>query len=554
MAYNNYLQLNTIDNAGILNITDPSDGYKGYISISNINNTGTTNATHININGTTITNTGTGLSTLSDADVKTVVIRENSSLEMDSDCHITNLNCNAPYTNPITVNGGTIDNIYISGTVTLNNVISTGEVSSEGAGGTITINSGIYNKVNNYSFLTINNGNITTLQNNVIWDATINNGTIGTVTNKGNLYVLGGELGKITNEGQLIIGEKDGIVNTNSPRISTLANNTYAINSPSNYTVKYYDGIFTSRMNIVINATITDIEDGYTVYTAPDYDELGNLTGTYSMTLRQVVDVDTKIACVEGICYESLQEAIDASVRNYNEDDGCPEVRIGDDFYFSVELDEDLVLDPQYTVSVNLNYHNLNDNGHNIPDNITLRNGSRNGTDLQSSLSKFLGNVLGTNDTSKNVIITKMADGNALDTSKTYKLYRYETGSYLPVKVSSESAGHYSIGKDTLELKSIKGRVYIDDLSTGDYMLKDNYDNELEFNVYENGTLSQNIKENNSNNNYGRLTASAIATLIVTIQTGITRYGYILLGMMFIIVIITALLLYRKNKSMKETI
>ena len=552
------IQLNSATNAGTFNLTGNHPTYRSYISINEITNTGNLTLNKVNLNGTKIIDEETGLLTLENSEVKMVIINNSSLITMDYSSYITNLNIWGHWNSTLTLNAGTAKTISTNGNIILNGINAT-DVDIN-VGGSLIVNAGTFNKITcEGNTLTINNGNIGTLINDAgsSWGpATISNGTIGTINNRrGYIALEGGTVGKIVNTGSLRIGVKDGIVNTNSPVVRTVANNTYAITSGTDaYSFYYYDGVFTSRMNIVINASITEVEDGYTIYTAPDYDGEGNLTGTYSMTLRHVAETDTKIACVGGICYGTLQEAIDASVRNYTEDDGCPEVRIGDDFYFSVELDEDLVLDPQYTVSVNLNYHNLNDNGHNIPDNITLRNGSRNGTDLESSLSKFLGNVLGANDTSKDIIITKMEDGNALDTSKTYKLYKYDGDAYKPLKVNSDGAGKYSIGKSEETLKPIKGRVYINDLSTGEYMLKDDHNNELQFTVYENGTLSQNIKENNSNNNYGRLTASAVATLIVTIQTGITRYGYILLGIMFIIVIITALLLYRKNKSMKETI
>ena len=84
-------------------------------------------------------------------------------------------------------------------------------------------------------------------------------------------------------------------------------------------------------------------------------------------------------------------------------------------------------------------------------------------------------------------------------------------------------------------------------------MLKDNLDNELEFTIYNDGTISPNIKENITSN-YGRISSSAVATLIVTIQTGIFRNKYILIGITIIVLAIIGLLIIRKNKSMKETI
>ena len=59
-------------------------------------------------------------------------------------------------------------------------------------------------------------------------------------------------------------------------------------------------------------------------------------------------------------------------------------------------------------------------------------------------------------------------------------------------------------------------------------MLKDNLDNELEFTIYEDGGLSPNVRENIVSE-YGHMSASAVATLIITIQTGIIRFRFILI-------------------------
>lgn len=547
------------------------------------NTTGTLNITGGNVSSLyshdSTTLSGTTVNTLlnyEDSDLSMVNSRVSnrldnySSFTMDENSSINELNNYAP----LTLTAGSINTLKNYRALTISGARVTGVLTNDSDNEPVIVNSGSINTFENKCSqceFNINGGTLSELKNRLATSNTIINGGIvkyivnGTDGYSAGLTILGGTIGSVNNtkSSRLTVGSKDGIVNTNSPHFITTDEYTtvygrsytgyYSIVSTTTGTVNFYDGSFTSPNVNVLNTNITDSEPGYSIYIAPDYDGEGDLTGTYTMTLKPIADVDTKIACVEGICYDTVQDAIDASVRNYTEADGCPEVMISSEFYFAVELDADLVLDPQYTLTINLNQHNLNDNGHVIPDNITLRNGSRNGTDLQSSLSRFLANVLGGNDTTKDIIITKMSDGKALDTSKTYKLYKYEDGSYKPIKVDSDGAGHYNIGNDTLELKSIKGRVYISKLSAGEYMLKDNLDTELEFNVYEDGTLSPNIKENITTD-YGRMTASAVATLIVTIQTGVTRYGYILLGIMFIIAVITVLSLYRKSKSIKETI
>ena len=557
------------------NLTNASQFTLADGNIKEATNTGTLNVNGGNvkkaindgtmtINGATatnVTNNSTGSLSLTSGSISEK-LTNTGSLTLDSESVIEGLFNNT--TERITLNAGTIRSITNTGNLTINGAT----INSIQNAGHLIINSGTIKYLENVYYTSndqiasetkrtveVNGGTFT---ENVWNDYTmiINNGTFKTITNCLNgsacpMTILGGQFTSITNErsGYLTIGSKDGNVNTVSPIINNPIG--YAITHKGNE-FNFYDGKFVSNKSIVIDAQIDDVEENYVPYISTDYDEFGNLTGTYSMTLKGLGETDVKIACVEGICYNTVQEAIDASVRNYSEEYGCPEVKIGDQFYFSVELDADLVLDPQYTLTINLNYHNINDNGFVIPDNITLRNGSRNGEDLQSSLSKFLANVFGTDNTSKDIIITKMEDGNALDTAKTYKLYRLENGTYAPLKVDSNGAGKYSIGKETENLKSIKGRIYINNLSTGEYMLKDNLDNELQFTVYEDGTLSSNVRENFTSE-YGHMTASAVATLIVSIQTGQFRIIYPLIGLI-VITLLIILLLNIKRKSIKETI
>ncbi|MBR4830949.1 MAG: InlB B-repeat-containing protein [Bacilli bacterium] len=482
----------------------------------------------------------------------TISTLENSSmsLSLGTGAYIKNLSTSAGNSNnDLTLTGGTVEKIINGEKLVLDGTEVLYYVENHD---TLTINSGTVNGINNVynSNVTINGGVIRylNLDSDRGTEATINNGTIGsiTITNyHGAATILGGEIGPITNKGQLTIGTKDGIVNTNSPKITN--NGGYAITS-SGYDsfVKIYDGYFKSTKSIVIDATIDDVETGFIPYASPEYDELGVLTGKHIMYLKHAEEVDTKIACVQGICYNTLQEAINASVQNYTEQNGCPEVKIGDEFYFSVELTEDLVLDPQYSLTINLNYHNINDNGFTIPDNITLRNGSRNGEDLQSNISKLLSSIFGINDNGKDIIITRMEDGNALDTSKTYNLYKYEGSSYELVKVNPDGAGKYTIGRKTTDLKPIKGRIYLNDLDAGEYKLVDNYNTELQFTIYDDGTLSPNIKENIISD-FGHMSASSVATLVITIQTGIMKVNYLLIAISIIAVLSIMFVLKRKS-------
>lgn len=544
--------VNSIINSGTLNENNGN--------VNTITNTGTLTCSNYSSSGQKIINSGSGALTLDNASIHEVSNRDNATITLNgAGSSITTFD-NSSLT-PMTFTEGTIYEFNNSGNqtnVTINGLSVTNKLQNYG---TMTINSGNIKYAYNYGngTTTINGGTFTSIYNgqNVSYTTnnslTINNVTATNIYNyNGTLEILDGNIGYIYNKAVLTLGKDDGTISLTNPRVNN-SNGDYAIYNVG--TFNFYDGLLTGKNNLVINGNVSDIVSGYTVYTAPDYDEQSQLIGTYSMTLKPVAETDTKIACVNGICYNTLQEAINASVQNCDETNICPDVTIGDQFYFGIELDADLELAPQYSLTIDLNFHNMNTNGHIIPDNITLINGSVNGNNLQSSLAKFLSNVFGTNDNSKDIIITKMEDGNALDTTRTYKLYRLENGSYSPIKVDSDGAGKYSLGKETTDMKSIKGRIYINNVDAGEYMLKDNLDNELEFTIYDDGSLSPNIRENIISD-YGHMSASAVATLIISIQTGIVRIRYILIGTIAVILILIGLLLYNRNKltNKKETI
>ena len=468
----------------------------------------------------------------------------------------------------ITINGTESLGIYNAGSLTFNTGIVTYDIYNA-CNGNAVINGGtirgVYNRQighynNNYYGEYTNEFKMYWIQSNNNTTMTINGGDIQAVYNRGTLDILGGNIGSILNTSPtygssqkaitptLTIGSKDGNVSVASPLVTNTTG--YAVTTSDQSVFNFYDGRLVSSKNLVVDGPITDLETNYDTNIDPDYDEHGDLTGTYSMTLKVHQEEETKIACVNNICYTTLQEAINASVQNYDSETGCPNVIIGDQFFFDVELDDDLVLDPQYTVTIDLNHHNINDNGYNIPENIILINGSRNGSNLQSSLARFLSNVFDSGNTNKDIIITNMEDGNALDTSKTYNLYKYNGTAYLLVEVDSDGAGKYSMGKETTDMKPIKGRLYLNDLPNGEYKLKDNYNNELEFTIYDDGTLTSNVRENIVSE-YGHLSASAVATLIISIQTGITRVSYILI-ILLVLGVLTKLLLMKKNKSKKK--
>ena len=597
----------------VTNATIDSINSSGNLSVTSTNvvNTITSSGGALNLDTVTvktINNNGSTTLSMTNTQVSVAVNNNDTSTIVINDVNST-INTLYNYTStPYTLSSGKISTLYnkrvtltLEG-VTINNAVyNTGNliinagyiyIINNSGDGNIELNGGetsiIYNKYtfcqnlssrcylseydNDFNSINFNGGHDTSSHASQYYapTVTINGGNvIQSFNNRGIGTILGGTVTQVNMnkiitysndygynyDATLTIGTKDGIVSTTSPSINNQSSFAITTNQGSYYVkINFYDGKLTGKtQNSILSGEFTDMETNYLPTIVPDIDEHGDPTGAYSMILKLSTDTDTKIACVNGICYTTLQEAIDASAQNCGEDNVCPTVTIGDEIYFSIELDADLVLNPQYSLTIDLNHHNLNKNGYNIPENINVINGSIDGEDLNSSLARFLSNVFNANNSTKDIIITNMSDGNALDTAKTYNLYKYEDTAYLPIKVNSDGAGKYSYGKETLDMKSIKGRLYLNDMPAGEYKLKDNYDNELEFTIYEDGTLSPNIRENVVSE-FGHLSASAVATLIITIQTGIIRFRFILI-ILLIIIGLAMLLLMKKNKSLnkKET-
>jgi len=164
------------------------------------------------------------------------------------------------------------------------------------------------------------------------------------------------------------------------------------------------------------------------------------------------------------------------------------------------------------------------------------------------SLSKFLSNIFGISNDTKDIIIYEMSDGSILSSSNTYKLYKLEDKKYNIVKVEEESIGEYSLGKEE-NLRTIKGKIYIKGLEEGQYKLVGNDNKELDFEIYEDG-VSNNIREKISTNAEKKTTV--LATLILQLRTGVTKVPYIPIILMLIVLILALVaILKRNNKKCK---
>ena len=136
-----------------------------------------------------------------------------------------------------------------------------------------------------------------------------------------------------------------------------------------------------------------------------------------------------------------------------------------------------------------------------------------------------------------------MDDGSKLLSNKTYKLYK--DGKIVNIK--ENTLGRYSISGDEEEMRTVRGRIYINDISEGVYEIIDNDGKKVSFNITEEGKIYGNAKDNVVKERV--IEASAIAELIISMQTGVMQGRYLLL-ITLISIIGILLLMIKRQKSM----
>ena len=370
-------------------------------------------------------------------------------------------------------------------------------------------------------------GNVSNSGETLMTDNAINGG----VTNSGSLTITSGTIDNpngvgIVNNGSLILGEDDENVSTTIPSVK---GSTIGIEGGLNF----YDGVVTgSKTETAITGSVNTPEN-YIVRSYTD-DE----AGTISAILEQNGEEDSRVIVVNKINFDDIQAAIDYSAAN-----GQPDMVL----YVDYTLTYDLIVPDGVTIVLKLNgYHLLNPDGNNIPDNLVIQD--ENNQNVSGSLSKFLANVL-SND-SKDIIIYEMDDGSKLSAERVYKLYKLENGTYNIVNMNKEEEiGRYTTGNSLEEMRTVRSRIYINKLETGTYKLVDDRNKEINFTV-SSDSVSDNIRENNSNTTLGKVIASDTAELILNIQTGIIKVNY--LAILLIITFAIVLLLVTKKKKQEE--
>ena len=531
-----------------------------------------------------IENTGSGTITLNEGNIATTnrginssagkVVINNSTIS--SNIPITNTgtsllriqgektNITAPYTLQNAISNSSVsteeDSVIIdSGTIT-------GQVSNTGSGtitiddgtingpvinvieGKLIINSGEFLKISNsgLGIVDINGGTITSPTDPAISnsDGTVNvsnvnldnvetgisqnrGGTVNidqsVVINATNVGVYNGSTGTIN------IGKKDGSVIPTEPSIKGTNYGLQNINASGK--INFYDGIITGASNQSMSGTTNEVEPGYKVKRAANPD------GTESATLELIGDTE-RVLQSGGLNYTDLQAAINAA------GDEETEMILYDD----INLTSDIIVPSGKTIKLRLNGHEIIYNDHQIKGEgkfITIdQSGSEH--NILGSIVNLVKNALNidTNEINKNIVVYEMNDGSKLQSNKTYKLYK--DGKQVKVE-EGDSLGRYIIGNIEEEMKTVRGRIYLNNLSSGEYEVIDNDGKKIGFTITETGEVYGSVRE--SVNTQRVLVASAISELILSIQTGMTSIKYLLLISLVSIIIVLLVIIQRKKSS-----
>ena len=381
------------------------------------------------------------------------------------------------------------------------------------------------NIMNNTSII---KGGTVTLSNNTMngtlkinaTDAIILSGTVNTTSEFGI---------EVSNYSTLTLGVDDENISKESPSIKgqkgILLNNNSILN--------FYDGIVISDLDkdTIIGTVITPT--GYVVNVV-NYTEENVRKATLGVQGQE----EARIVVVNKINFESIHDAIAYSAAN----GGLDAV-----LYADVTLESDLLVEEDVTIKIILNGHNvLNPSGYTISEKITLSGEVVDDSSVGGAIYKFFASITG-NETTKDVVLYQMDDGSKLSPEKIYTLYKYENGNYNIVKTErEEELGRYTMGNSSTDMRTVRSRIYLNGITTGDYKLMDDDGLELNFSISNDG-VSNNIRDNTGIAKIGTVVSGAVAKLIITIQTG----GYaprVFLVILFILIIL-GILYYVRNKT-----
>ncbi len=435
-----------------------------------------------------------------------------------------------------------------TGTLTLENITTSSSVSNNSKG-ILNINNVTFSSTNNYYIpITTSQAGTTNINGAIIENGYIENGyshTInindinsvynstyrsGAISNTGTININGGTItstvgNSITNTGTINIGSKDGNVSTEMPIIT---GKTYGISNGGSGKVNFYDGIVSGESG-AFYGTVNEVEPGYKIVT--------NKTDTLTSATLTLVGDDEKVAVLNGINFTSLQDAIN-SASDTNESIIT--------LYKDVTFESNITVPANKNIKLYLNGNTLNKGSYDFTGEgkITVIDGTS--TNALANIMESVKEVLNIEGIKKNIIIYEMDDGSAISSESTYKLYKDNE----EVMLEEDAIGIYSVGNSNDEIRSANNKIYINELSKGKYKLIGDNNKEVKFEIDESGKVIGNVKENTKE--ASKIVSTAVAELIIMIQTGIEKVNYIMI-ILTLLVTISSLLYIVKKTNVKES-
>ena len=470
-----------------------------------------------------------------------VINSESGTIVIDNLVSTSEVNNNK--TGVINISNSNIRSVYNSNGIVDLNTVTVNGISAEGSGTTningMILNSGsIVNRnshvINIYDASVENNWNAI-YNNNAgsiinIYGGSFNSTKQNTVSNTGTINIYGGTItsttgNSITNTGTVNIGSKDGNVSTEMPIIT---GKTYGVSNGDSGKVNFYDGIVSGESG-AFSGTINEVEPGYKIVT--------NKTDTLTSATLTLVGDDEKVAVLNGINFTSLQDAIN-SASDTNESIIT--------LYKDVTFESNITVPANKNIKLYLNGYTLNKESYDFTGEgkITVIDGTS--TNALANIMESVKEVLNIEGIKKNIIIYEMDDGSAISSESTYKLYKDNE----EVMLEEDTIGIYSVGNSNDEIRSANNKIYINELPKGKYKLIGDNNKEVKFEIDESGKVIGNVKENTRETR--KLVSTAVAELIIMIQTGIEKVNYIMI-ILTLLVTISSLLYIVKKTNVKES-
>ena len=435
-----------------------------------------------------------------------------------------------------------------TGTLTLENITTSSSVSNNSKG-ILNINNVTFSSTNNYYIpITTSQAGTTNINGAIIENGYIENGyshTInindinsvynstyrsGAISNTGTININGGTItstvgNSITNTGTINIGSKDGNVSTEMPIIT---GKTYGVSNSDSGKVNFYDGIVSGESG-AFYGTVNEVEPGYKIVT--------NKNDTLTSATLTLVGDDEKVAVLNGINFTSLQDAIN-SASDTNESIIT--------LYKDVTFESNITVPANKNIKLYLNGYTLNKGSYDFTGEgkITVIDGTS--TNALANIMESVKEVLNIEGIKKNIIIYEMDDGSAISSESTYKLYKDNE----EVILEEDAIGIYSVGNSNDEIRSANNKIYINELPKGKYKLIGDNNKEVKFEIDESGKIIGNVKENTKETR--KLVSTAVAELIIMIQTGIEKVNYMMI-ILTLLVTISSLLYIVKKTNVKES-